>query len=62
MSYGPDVPDAFRWAGVYAGRIFGGEMPANLPGRGAHQIRIVMNLKTAKALGDHGACFFVEAG
>jgi putative tryptophan/tyrosine transport system substrate-binding protein len=51
ISYGPDLPDMFRRCGAYVGRILSGTNPADLPIERPARFELVVNLKTAKALG-----------
>jgi putative tryptophan/tyrosine transport system substrate-binding protein len=51
MSYGTDMPDGYRRAGVYTGRILKGEKPADLPVEESTKAELALNFKVAKALG-----------
>jgi putative ABC transport system substrate-binding protein len=50
MSYGGDIGDTHRLAGVYAGRILKGDKPADLPVQQSSKVELVVNMRTAKAL------------
>jgi ABC-type uncharacterized transport system substrate-binding protein len=51
MSYGTDLPESYRQAAIYAGRILKGEKPANLPIVQPTKFHLAVNVKIAKSLG-----------
>jgi putative ABC transport system substrate-binding protein len=50
-SYGTNYPEAYRQVGDYLGRVLNGEKPENLPVQQVTTLQLIINMKTAKALG-----------
>jgi putative ABC transport system substrate-binding protein len=53
MSYGGGLAESFRWVGIYAAQILSGEKPANLPVQQTTKLELIINFRTAVAIGLH---------
>jgi putative ABC transport system substrate-binding protein len=51
MSYASSLTEGYRWMGIYTGRVLKGEAPSELPVQRAMKLQLIVNLKSAKALG-----------